>query len=132
MGSFEAEIDIQLNNFFKEYSRCTKGKKETSPPQNWNNAFSYLTDYLYTLKRRKRKIVVFIDELPWLDIPKSNFISALEYFWNQYASTMNNVLLIVCGSAASYMIKNFPYRIIKIKWSKKGRNNIEVINPKNS
>ncbi len=104
-GSFEAAINIQLNNFFREYIRQTKGQKETNSPKNWRIAFSYLTDYLYSLKNRKQKTVVFIDELPWLDTAKSGFISALEYFWNQHVSAMSNVLLIVCGSAASWMQK---------------------------
>ncbi len=69
-------------------------------------AFSYLTDYLYMLRNRKKKIVIFIDELPWLDMPKSGFVKALEYFWNQHVSAMDNVLLVVCGSAASWMQKN--------------------------
>ncbi len=104
-GSFEEETKIQLENFFREYLYRTKGKKETSIPKNWSQAFAYLADYLYTLKNRKRKTVVFIDELPWLDRPKSGFIKALEYFWNQHVSTMNHVILIVCGSAASWMQK---------------------------
>jgi len=104
-GSFETNTDIQLSNFFREYTNRTQGQKETNPPQNWNTAFSYLADYLKLLQHRKKKIVVFIDELPWLDRPKSGFVSALEYFWNQHVSNMNNVLLIVCGSAASWMQK---------------------------
>jgi len=104
-GSYEEENKIQLDNFFREYMRRTNGSKETTAPQNWSTAFAYLTDYLYLLKDRKKKIVVFIDELPWLDTPKSGFIKAIEYFWNQHVSTMDNVLLIVCGSAASWMQK---------------------------
>ena len=104
-GSFEEDTNIQLDNFFREYLFRTKGKKETSKPKNWNQAFAYLADYLYPLKNRKHKTVVFIDELPWLDRPKSGFIKALEYFWNQHVSTMNHVILIVCGSAASWMQK---------------------------
>ncbi len=104
-GAFEEKTNIQLDNFFREYYQRTKGKKETNPPKNWSMAFSYLTDYLYSLKNRKNKIVIFIDELPWLDRPKSGFVSALEFFWNQHVSAMDNVLLIVCGSAASWMQK---------------------------
>ena len=104
-GAFKVETKIQLNNFFREYLRITAGKMETTPPENWHVAFAYLADYLYTLKRRKRKQVVFIDELPWLDTPKSGFVSALEYFWNMHVSTMNNVILVVCGSATSWMQK---------------------------
>lgn len=104
-GTFEVALHVQLNNFFDEYIRSTKGQKETTPPKNWSKAFSYLTDYLYSLKDSKQKLVVFIDELPWLDTPRSGFVSALEYFWNQHASAMNNILLITCGSSASWMHK---------------------------
>jgi hypothetical protein len=47
---------------------------------------------------------IFLDELPWLDTPQSGFISALEHFWNSWASYRSDVLLIVCGSAASWII----------------------------
>ncbi len=104
-GAYNVETGLQLGNFFREYLRVTTGKMEIMPPANWHTAFSYLADYLYTLKRRKRKQVVFIDELPWLDTPKSGFLPALEYFWNRHMSTMNNILLVVCGSAASWIHK---------------------------
>ncbi len=105
-GAFELPTKIQIGNFFREYIRSTKGQRETDQPQDWSTAFSYLTDYLYELgKKSGKKTVVFIDEMPWLDTPKSGFVSALEYFWNQHASKMNHVLLVACGSAASWMKK---------------------------
>ena len=48
---------------------------------------------------------MFIDEMPWLDTPRSNFVSALEGFWNGWASARKDILLIVCGSAASWISK---------------------------
>lgn len=48
--------------------------------------------------------VVFLDEMPWLDTPKSGFIQALEHFWNSWASARTDIVLVVCGSAASWMI----------------------------
>ena len=105
-GSFEVSTEVQIGNFFREYIRFTKGQRETEKPKDWSTAFSYLTDYLYTLQGNSRKkSVIFIDEMPWLDVPKSGFVSALEYFWNQHVSKMNHVLLIACGSAASWMQK---------------------------
>lgn len=101
-GAFEVEYDLQLDNFYSEYTRCTKNKREQIPPKNWRIAFNYISDYLYTLSRRKR-IVLFIDELPWLDTPRSGFVSALGYFWNQHGSKMKNLILVVCGSSASWM-----------------------------
>lgn len=105
-GSYEEPMKVQIGNFFREYIRFTKGKQETDQPKDWSIAFSYLTDYLYTLKDGyQQKAVVFIDEMPWLDTPKSGFVSALEYFWNQHASKMNHVILIACGSTASWIKK---------------------------
>ena len=48
--------------------------------------------------------MVFIDELPWMDTQASNFVPALEHFWNAYASARKDVLLIVCGSATSWIV----------------------------
>jgi len=105
-GSFEQPLKVQLANFFKEYLRITQAKLETEPPSDWGTAFSYLTDYLYEIEKKKgKKIVIFIDEMPWLDTPRSGFLPALEYFWNQHASKMNRVLLIACGSTASWIKK---------------------------
>ena len=50
--------------------------------------------------------IIFIDEMPWLDTPRSNFISGLEHFWNSWASWRNDIKLIVCGSATSWIINN--------------------------
>jgi AAA+ ATPase superfamily predicted ATPase len=71
-------------------------------PENWFVAFGQLEELLS--KSKKRKKVVFLDELPWLDTAQSGFIQALDYFWNSYASARNDIILIVCGSAASWMI----------------------------
>ena len=74
------------------------------PPQNWMEAFQLLSALLDKTNDEGRKQVIFLDELPWLDTPKSDFMMALEHFWNSWASFRNNVILVVCGSAASWMI----------------------------
>lgn len=51
------------------------------------------------------KRVVFIDELPWLDAPRTDFMAAFELFWNQYGSAQKDLLLVACGSAASWIVK---------------------------
>ena len=104
-GTKDGTKEQQLTNFFDEYLKRTAGKKETQAPSNWHKAFQYLANYLNKLPKKKLKNVVFIDEMPWIDSPKSEFIAALEFFWNQHASTMDNVLLIACGSASSWIKK---------------------------
>jgi uncharacterized protein len=105
-GKKDGLLNEQLENFFDEYLKRAKGKKEKQSPASWQEAFKYLANYLAALPAKKSKYVVFIDEMPWLDNPKSNFISALEYFWNKHVSAMDNVLLIACGSASSWIKKN--------------------------
>ena len=74
-------------------------------PKNWAQAFDLLEDRIERDPSLGKK-VLFMDELPWLDTQKSGFLSALEHFWNSFASRRPDILLIVCGSAASWMIKN--------------------------
>ena len=99
-GSFEAPMKVQLTLFsgaIKSHSR------QTLPiPKDWFEAFEQLKSHLSALK--KERIVVFLDELPWMDTPKSNFLTAFSYFWNTWASTCDGLKLIVCGSATSWML----------------------------
>jgi len=74
-------------------------------PANWFQAFEYLWNLIRSDKSKGKK-VIFIDELPWFDTPRSQFIQALEHFWNHWASTDGRVMLIVCGSATSWMMDN--------------------------
>ena len=69
---------------------------------NWLDAFGELK-HLIAKSELQRKIV-FIDEMPWMDTPKSGFVSALEHFWNGWASARKDVMLVICGSATSWII----------------------------
>ena len=104
-GTKDGIKEQQLLNFFNEYLKRKPGKKEKQPPSTWQQAFSYLLTCLKSLPKTKSKHVIFIDEMPWIDTPKSEFIPALEFFWNQHISNMPNVLLIACGSASSWIKK---------------------------
>ncbi len=73
--------------------------------KDWLSAFRNLITVLEE-KLTDGKKIIFLDELPWLDTHKSNFLTGLEFFWNSWASARRDILLIVCGSAASWMIKN--------------------------
>ena len=87
---------IFLNNYFSNHYEV---------PSNWLEAFNHLIKELEKNKSAKKR-VIFIDEMPWMDTKKSDFMMGLEFFWNAWASAQNDVLLIVCGSAASWMLNN--------------------------
>lgn len=91
----------QLSHFAE--SLVTYGY-EGPVPTNWFSAFKILKPLVdQNLSVRK---IVFIDELPWMDTAKSDFMMALESFWNEWASARKDILLIVCGSAAAWMVRN--------------------------
>ena len=77
-GSFETPRITQLKLFKNELERYSHRKWQK--PKDWDEAFNQLRDYLSSLG--KERIIVFLDELPWLDTPKSGFLSAFSYFWN--------------------------------------------------
>jgi uncharacterized protein len=104
-GIHEAELPVQLAHFTESLNKLIKSKSSIPIPKNWIGAFQQLTQYLEKLKPAKKK-VIFFDELPWICAPRSGFLSALEHFWNSWASKRKDIVLVVCGSAASWMIKN--------------------------
>ena len=99
-GLYETPKQVQLSVFAAEIEKKTG--EATPAPKTWFEAFSLLRKYLSTL--RKRKIVVFLDELPWMDTPKSHFIQAFGYFWNSWASTQKGMKLFICGSSTTWML----------------------------
>ena len=101
-GTNNVPLKQQLRSFHRALRQYSPEDVEYKVPEDWFEAF-HLLGQLLDLYKKDEKLVVFFDELPWLDTQKSLFVQALEYFWNSYAST-KNILLIVCGSAASWMI----------------------------
>lgn len=91
---------MALRNFTYSLRRYTKDN--SLAPHDWLEAFELLIDYLSSLNEERK--VIFLDELPWMDTPGSDFISALEHFWNGWACARKDIVLIVCGSATSWMM----------------------------
>ena len=80
------------------------GGETGSASKCWADAFRKLRSLVSSHKERRQ--VIFIDELPWLDAPKSDLLPALDNFWNTFASARPDIILIVCGSSAAWMIRN--------------------------
>lgn len=101
-GLANADTKQQLFNFHASLERQSSLNYE-SQPENWLVAFQRLMDHLETKTNEGRK-VIFFDEMPWFDTKNSDFIIGLEHFWNSWASNRKDILLIACGSAASWMM----------------------------
>lgn len=92
----------QLDAFRRSIEESGGIVKET--PKNWMDAFSLLKDLIKSSDRKKK--VIFLDELSWMDTKRSDFMVALENFWNGWASARKDIVLIVCASATSWIIDN--------------------------
>ena len=99
-GVYKLSMSEQLSIFSDQLKLYFN--KDFQSPKTWFEAFNMLRDELKRL--RKRTWIVFLDELPWMDTPKSNFIRALEAFWNMWGADQPKLKLIVCGSATSWML----------------------------
>lgn len=100
VGGHNLPLDRQLRNFsiaLRRYS--SKGLQSFA---DWSEAFDALQDYIETIEDDRKK-VVFIDEMPWIDTPHSDFIQSFEYFWNSWASSRDDIVLIATGSSTSWM-----------------------------
>ncbi len=94
----------QLLHFSEKLTEYGKGNIPLKTPETWSEAFGQLKLHLLSYKG-KTKQVVFFDEIPWLATHKSGFLEALDYFWNDWASAAN-IVVVICGSAASWMLEH--------------------------
>ena len=115
VGAHKASKQEQLSNFKKAINKYF-GDNSSSDISSWPEAFSALEKNLEQLDKRKRK-VIFFDEMPWIDNKRSGFVAALEYFWNSWVMGRDDIVLIACGSATSWMID----KLVENKGGLRGR-----------
>ena len=106
-GMHGVSLVDQLENFAAALGQAKGLSERLRPPGSWREAFAQLERHVDALPPAAAgsKHVVFLDELPWLDTRRSKFCPALEHFWNTWASRRKDVLMVVCGSAASWMVQ---------------------------
>lgn len=102
-GLQNAPLEEQLENFVYKIGKLSKSKFPIATPPTWLKAFMMLIDFLEDFDYTEKK-VVFLDELSWMATHKSGFLRALGFFWNSWAVNQN-IVLVICGSAASWMIQ---------------------------
>ncbi len=105
-GVHKEKLAAQLENFARSMSKTFFAQGPLRELSNWKDAFDLLDR---EIAQRQGKIVLFFDELPWLATPRSNIMGQIDFFWNNRWSGMPNVILIVCGSSASWLLNNIIY-----------------------
>jgi len=107
-GEKDASYEEQLENFTKSVETTFSPDIPLKRPASWKEAFSLLTKFIQKVPKSKR-IILFFDELPWMAVKRTCLIQNLDYFWNTQWNRYPNLKLIVCGSAASWMLENLIY-----------------------
>ena len=95
----------QLEHFYHSLKRY--GLKNGNQPKSWQEAFYLLEDFLIEKEKSTKRLLIFIDEIQWLDTPRADFMTGFEAFWNGWACHKKNVMLIVCGSSSSWILNHF-------------------------
>ena len=103
-GLIEGGKNAMLENFWNNLKKINDTGKRIKRPRTWIAAFYELEKSIESLPKSKGKKVIFLDELPWFDTPRSNFMPAFSNFWNSFCSRRTDILLVICGSAASWII----------------------------
>jgi uncharacterized protein len=102
-GSKDGSLKEQIKHFTTEISKIFYGGIKLESDKNWDSTFELLTKAIENSYKNK-KIILFLDELPWMATKNSKFLTTLDYFWNQHWSRDNRIKLIICGSAASWIV----------------------------
>lgn len=104
-GRYNGTTADNLQVFADAMADAFHGGAKLAVPGSWHEAFRALERELER-QRSRQKWVLFLDELPWLATHKSGCLEELEHFWNSWCSKRPNIVLIVCGSAASWMLRH--------------------------
>lgn len=107
-GLNKGSLKQQLSNFGVEFSKTFTNNIPIQAPNSWDEAFKLLNQHVSNSKI-KQKLVIFLDELPWMATSRSGLLQAIDYHWNHIWSRDPRIILIVCGSNASWLIKNIIY-----------------------
>lgn len=99
-GIYKKPKRIQLKNFY--LALLEYGSDIKHIPGDWLEAFAALKKLIKSINEDRKKII-FIDELPWLDTRQSDFLGAFESFWNDWGAQQNDIMLVVCGSATTWI-----------------------------
>lgn len=104
-GEKDAPMKKQINHFTQQVGDIFYKGVRLVREKNWDETFRVLTKAFDTVPK-KEKIVLFFDEFPWMATQNSNLLQTLDYYWNQYWSNDSRIKLVICGSAASWIIDN--------------------------
>jgi uncharacterized protein len=105
-GVQHGNMKRQIEGFYAALSETFFNRAPLAPAASWFSAFMFLHDQIL---KSEGKVIIFLDELPWLAARRSGLMQEISYYWNRYWSKMPQVILIVCGSSASWILQKILF-----------------------
>ncbi len=102
-GSKDGSLKEQIGHFTEEIGKVFYSGARLIAESSWDKAFKTLTSAIANVSRTK-KIVLFLDELPWMATKNSKLLTTLDYYWNHHWSRDSRIKLIICGSSAAWIV----------------------------
>jgi len=109
VGRFQGTLEHHLRIFAEALAETFYAGAAIAAPKTWHDAFQMLREAMEKRRGRRRKTVLFLDELPWIATHRSGCLRELEHFWNAWCSRRDDIVLVVCGSAASWMLRRIVH-----------------------
>lgn len=107
-GAKDAPLKEQIEHFVEQIGEAFFGGVVPKAGKNWNQTFKVLTEAIASIAKNK-KIAIFFDEFPWMATKNSRLLQNLDYYWNQHWSKDKRIKLVICGSAASWILDKIVY-----------------------
>lgn len=110
-GTKSGSATLQRRRFREALESTFLGGQPLPDFRSWEDALSYLSDELQRRAQAepKKTIVIFFDELPWLATPRAGMLEAIDYHWNARWSKIPQLKVVLCGSAASWMLRRIVH-----------------------
>ncbi|OGT67320.1 MAG: hypothetical protein A3J38_04515 [Gammaproteobacteria bacterium RIFCSPHIGHO2_12_FULL_45_9] len=102
-GMKDGPIQLQITHFTEQIGVTFLNGITPKAGKTWESAFKILTEAIQNVNK-KQNIILFLDEFPWMATKNSKLLQTLDYYWNQHWSRDARIKLIVCGSAASWIV----------------------------
>jgi uncharacterized protein len=103
-GIKDGPMKEQLAEFSRQIGDAFYNGASISPQKTWLDTFRELSTAIDN-SHPDKKVILFLDELPWLCTKRSRLLQAIDYYWNRYWKNNPRIKLVLCGSSASWIIR---------------------------
>ena len=94
--------DKQIQNFLFQLEQQIKTPiTNRDNVKTWSDAFAHLVNHI----TGDYPTIILLDEFQWMANYRSELVSELKMLWDRFFAKKKNVVLVLCGSIASFIVR---------------------------